>query len=165
MSHKPRFSSCVCAAALALMAAGAAAQSGAVDKLHCQIVGSAAPEPLGDRDGHALSVNHISCRVEGGVMDGGVLTGTTIYEWDKGQATVLSGVGVTRKPGAVTVYQHTEGKVSMVMTDGKPSGITGAGRGRMAMASGSAAPMAGRSYSFTFRTTAPNQFVAEVKHD
>lgn len=165
MNHKPCFRSCVCVAALALLAAGAAAQSGAVDKLHCQNVGSAVPESLGDREGHALSVNHISCRVEGGAMDGGILTGTTISEWDKGQATVLSGVGVTRKPGAVTVYQHTEGKISMVMSDGKPSGITGSGRGRMTMATGSAAPMAGRSYSFTFRTTAPNQFVVDVKFD
>lgn len=154
-----------CATALTLACCGAAAQTAAAEKLHCQTVGSAAPEALGDRDGHALSVNHISCRVEGGAMDGGVLTGTTIYEWDKGQATVLSGSGVTRKPGAATVYQHTEGKMSLVMTDGKPSGITGSGRGRMAMATGSAAPMAGRTYSFTFRTTGPSQFVVDVKHD
>jgi len=97
--------------------------------------------------------------------DGGVLTGTTIYEWDKGVATQLSGIGVTRKPGATTTYQHTEGKRSLVMTDGKVTGATGSGRGRYTLATGATVANNGKTYSYTFRTTAPGQFIVDVKND
>ena len=100
-----------------------------------------------------------------GLTDGGILTGITIAEWDKGHAVVLSATGITRKPGAVTAYQQTEGKSSLVMTDDKPSGMTGSGRGRYTLATGSAAALAGKTYSYTFSMTGPNQFVVEVKHD
>jgi hypothetical protein len=63
----------------------------------------------------------------------------------------LSGLGVTRKPGATTAHQHTEGKQSLVMTDGK---VTGA-----------AAANNGKTYSTTLRTTAPGQFIVDVKND
>jgi hypothetical protein len=165
MNHESHVRSCICAAALALVSAGAAAQAGSTAKLYCHTVGNGAPEALGDREGHAVSVGHYTCRIEGGATDGGILTGTTIAEWDKGSAILLSGTGITRKPGAVTAFQHTECKQSLVMTDGKPAGITGSGRGRYILATGSAASLAGRTYSYTFSTTGPNQFVVDVKND
>jgi hypothetical protein len=165
MNHKPHFRSCICLAAFALVSAGAAAQSGATAKLYCHTVGNGAPEALGDREGHTVAVGQFTCRVEGGLTDGGILTGTTINEWDKGNAVVLSASGITRKPGAVTAYQILEGKQSLVMTDGKPTGITGSGRGRYTLATGSAASLAGKTYSYTFSTTGPGQFVVDVKQD
>jgi hypothetical protein len=94
-----------------------------------------------------------------------VLTGTTITEWDKTNGTVLSGVGVTRKPGATTAYQHTEGKTSLTLVDGKVTGSTGSGRGRMTMATGNASSLNGKTYSFTYKTTGPGQFTVDVKYD
>ena len=164
MKRMSKPASCVVVAALALSGA-AAAQSGPNPKLHCQFVSASSPEALGDREGHAIAVNTYSCRVEGGPGDGGVLTGTTIAEWDKGSAVVLSSSGVMRKPGAVMAFQHTEGKMSLVLTDGKVSGMTGTGRGRYTLASGSAAAMAGAPYSFSLRTTGPGLFVVDVRHD
>ncbi len=165
MNCKSQLSTVIAFAALTLGSAGAFAQSGATAKLYCHAVGASPPEALGDREGHAITVGEITCRVEGGATDGGVLTGTTIYEWDKGSATMLSGIGVTRKPGATTAYQHTEGKQSLVMTDGKVTGAAGSGRGRYTMATGAAAVNNGKTYSYTFRTTAPGQFIVEVKND
>jgi hypothetical protein len=165
MKHEPYFRSCLCAAALALAATGAAAQSGPTAKLYCHTVGNGAPEALGDREGHTVAVGQFTCRVEGGPTDGGILTGITIVEWDKGSAVLLSGTGITRKPGAVTAYQHLEGKSSLVMTDGKPTGVAGSGRGRYTLATGSAASLVGKTYGYTFSTTGPGQFVVEVKHD
>ncbi len=165
MIRRPQLSAVIAIAALALGNAEVFAQSGATARLHCHAVGASPPEPLGDREGHAIAVGEISCRVEGGATDGGVLTGTTIYEWDKGVATMLSGIGVTRKPGATTAYQHTEGKQSLVMTDGKVSGATGSGRGRYTLATGAAAANNGKTYSYTFRTTAPGQFIVDLKND
>ncbi len=62
----------------------------------CQTVGTAPPEPLGDREGHAISVSEISCRAESGPLAGGVMTGTTIWEWDKTNGVVVSGNSVIR---------------------------------------------------------------------
>lgn len=167
MNHKLHLPSGLCAAALALASAGAVAQSGSTTvKLHCFSVGNGAPtEALGDREGHAVSVGQITCRVEGGLTDGGIYTGTSIAEWDKGSAVVLSASGVTRKPGAVTASQTTEGKQSLVMTEGKVTGMTGSGRGRYTLATGSAASLAGKAFSYTFSTTGPGQFLVEVKTD
>lgn len=156
---------CAGTAALALIAFTAFAQPAPTIRLYCHAVGGSAPEALGDREGHSVSVGEITCRVEGGPGDGGVMTGTTIYEWDKGNATLLSGIGVTRKPGATSTYQHSEGKMSLVMTDGKVSGSTGLGRGRYTMATGAAASLAGKTYSYTFKTTGPGQILVEVRND
>ena len=143
----------------------AAAQTSSNARLFCHAVGYNPPEALGDREGHSISVGEITCRVEGGPGDGGVLTGTTIYEWDKANGVLLSGIGVTRKPGATTAYQHTEGKISLVVSNGKVVGSTGSGRGRYTMATGTAASMAGKTYSYTFKTTGPGQFVVDVVND
>jgi hypothetical protein len=119
---------------------------------------------LGDRDGHNISVSNVVCRVEGGPQDGGVLTGLTIYEWDKTNAVALSGAGVTRKPGGTSAYQNTETKLALTLADGKVSGFTGTGRGRYTMATGTAAALNGKTYTFTFKS-APGQTIVDVKID
>lgn len=165
MNHVPRLRSWIGVVAFALVSAGASGQAGPTARLHCQAVGGGAPEALGDREGHAIAAGTYSCRVEGGPGDGGIVTGTAIFEWDKGQAVLLSGMGINRKPGAVSAYQHLEGKQSLVMTDGKVSGFTGSGRGRYTLATGSMAAMAGKTYSFTFSSTGPGQFTVDLKSD
>lgn len=164
MNHELRLRSRLCVAAFALASAGAAAQ-GVTARLYCHTVGNGTAEALGDREGHTIAAGQFTCRVEGGPGDGGVLTGTNIVEWDKAQGVVLSGSGVTRKPGAVTAYQIVEAKSSLLMTDGKVTGVTGAGRGRFTLATGAAAAYAGKGFSYTLNTTGPGQFVVDVKYD
>ena len=101
----------------------------------------------------------------GGPSDGGVLTGKTIYEWDKTNGVLLSGSGVTRKPGATTAYQHSEGKISLIIADGKIAGSTFSGRGRITMASGAASSLQGKTYSYAGKTIGPGQFTIDVKYD
>lgn len=152
-------------AGLALTGSAAWAQAGVSGRLFCHAVGGGAPEPLGDREGHAISAGQLTCRVEGGPQDGGVLTGTTIYEWDKGSGVLLSGSGITRKPGAMTAYQHSDGKISLTITDGKVTGSTFTGRGRITMATGAASSLQGKTYSYAGQTTGPGQLTVDVKYD
>lgn len=161
--NKPCLFRCLTAAAFLLVGAGAFAQTADSYRLICNNVGNNAPEALGDREGHAISVSDYACRVEGSSSDGGLLTGRTIYEWDKTNAVGLTGSGVTRKPGATTSYINTETKAALTMVDGKPAGVSGSGRGHYTMATGSAAALKGKSYSFTFKSTGPGQFVVDVK--
>jgi len=129
----------------------------------CQAVGGGAPEPLGDREGHTISVDTYSCRCDSGPMSGGILTGTGITEWNGTNPVWVAGYGVVRKPDATVVYQQTEGKLALTTADGKVTGWTFSGKGHWLMATGSAASLAGKSYTVTAKSTGPGQFTSEDK--
>ncbi len=152
------------AAAIALMAvAPSAVAQESTSTLACQDVGVSAPEPLGDREGHSILTSQTSCRVDSGPVSGGVSTGTDIWEWNGPKAVLLSSSGVVRKPGATVVYLSTAGTLALTMTDGKVTGWTASGRGTYPVATGSAASLAGKSFTFTAKPTGPGQFAAEFK--
>lgn len=130
----------------------------------CQFVGAGLLEPLGDREGHAISVGQYSCRSESGPLAGAVATGASIYEWDGPKATLISDSGVDRKPGATGVWKSTEGKLTATMADGKMMGWTGSGRGVVSLATGAWASMAGKSYTWTAKSIGPGaQYSIESK--
>ena len=131
----------------------------------CNNIGGSAPEPVGDRDGHTLQVAEASCTVQGGPLDGAVLTQNTLWEYDKGVGNMLSSHGVYRKPGAMATYVNSAGTINLVMADGKVTGWTAAGKGRYAMASGSAGSLNGKTYSWTARPTGPRSYVVEATFD
>ena len=150
------------AIALAVVMPSAVAQE-STSTYTCQTVGTAPPEPLGDREGHAISVSQSSCRAESGPLAGGVYTGTVIWEWDKTNAVVVSGTNVIRKPGGTAVTQVTEGKMAQTVADGKVTGWTASGRSTTLLATGSAASLAGKSFIWTAKSTGPGQFTQGVK--
>ena len=131
------------AVAIALLAASASGQEKSYS-FSCQSVGSSPREPLGDREDHSISLSEVSCRAEGGPLVGGALTGTNTYEWEKGAGVLLAGSGIIRKPGATTAYRIIEGKIALIMTDGKVTGTTASGKGVYTLAIGGAATLAGK---------------------
>jgi hypothetical protein len=60
---------------------------------------------------------------------------------------------------------NSAGTINLVMTDGKMTGWTASGKGRYAMASGSAASLNGKTYSWTARPTGPRSYVVEATYD
>ena len=161
MRHLLKASAIAAALAFAAFAPGAVAQE--VSKFSCQAVGAnGAPEPLGDREGHGITVITESCRNVGGAMDGALTTGQSIWEWDGANAKMLLESGVVRKPGAIATYEVTEGNLALTMTDGKVTGFTASGKGRWPTASGTAASLAGRSWSYKARSTGAGQWEGEV---
>jgi len=147
---------------LCLLGTGAYAQAYSW-KLQCQSVGGGAQEALGDREGHTVSVGNYNCRTEGGPVDGPVLTGYAVWEWDKGNAVNVGGFGVYRKPGAMLVYQHIEGKMALIMDNGKVTGRKATGGVNYTMATGSAAVLKGKKVSYASSSTGPGLFVVELK--
>jgi len=121
-----RISSLAAAAAViaaGVLAASSPAQAAEGYKFTCQGVGVNTVEPVGDRDGHAVTISEYSCRAESGRAEGGVVTGANTYERDKGVATLLAGNGVIRKPGSIAVYQFIEARNAFTMADGKVTGF------------------------------------------
>lgn len=161
--------SSICGIATALIALSATARSAVAQEntatLTCQAIGwgNGPPEPLGDREGHGISIDEYSCRVETGPMSGGVSRGTIIWEWDGTNAVELSEIGVIRKPGATFVYRGTEGKVALTMADGKVTGFTADLKGQPLLATGGAASLAGKPYTLTSKSTGPSTWRVEVK--
>lgn len=147
------------------LSAPALAQSGLNYKLHCHAAGFNPPQPIGDRDGHGLAASSYTCRVEGGPLDGAVATANNVQEWDGHEGTVLASVGVLRKPTAMAVWHAGEGKLSNTVTDGKVTGLKGAGRGTYRLATGQAASLSGKAFSWSLASTSPGQFVIDVKVD
>ena len=150
------------AIAVALGAPGAVAQN--VRVFTCQDVGVGSPEPLGDREGHSISVYRGSCRVEGAYA-GGVSTDEGIWEWDGPKAVELSGSGIVRKPGSTLAWKETEGKLMLTMTDGKVTGWTSSGRGVNTLATGDWAKLAGKGYTWTAKSVGPSQYTIEAKDE
>lgn len=150
---------------LGLLGASSLAQAPLTYRFLCQSVGTGPQEPLGDRDGHNLSVVAYSCRVEGGPLDGGLVTGNAIYEWDKTNATGLTGNGVVRKPGATAVLQLADFKNTLTLVDGKVTGFLASGQGTYKLATGSASALAGKTFSYTSRPNGWGQFVIDIRVD
>jgi hypothetical protein len=151
----------VAAIAFAAFAPSAVAEELSFKQI-CQDVGAFAPEPVGDHEGHAMSVDQYSCRMESGPMDGALVTGGDITDWHKTNGVEVLGDAVVRKPGGFAVYQDTEGKTALTITDGKVTGFTGAGKIHWVIATGSAAPLAGKTFSYTLKSTGALQWEANA---
>jgi len=153
---------CGLAASTLLLSAAAVAQDLSYQST-CQSVGGSAPEPLGDREGHAVLVAETSCRVVSGPLSGALVTATSIWEWNGTEATMLSNAGVYRMPGGELVFRGSEGKLTLTMADGKVTGFTASGKGQAILATGTAAPYAGKTTNWTAKSTGPGTFSVEDK--
>jgi hypothetical protein len=157
----------ICGFATAVLALTAATSGAFAEEIAftspCSIVGNAAPEPLGDREGHAIFVEEDICRFDSGPFAGGLMTATSTWEFDKTNAVLISSSAIFRKPGAVAVGRLTEGTIALTITDGKVSGVTSSVRGNWPITTGSAASLAGKSFTATGKDTGPGQFVLEYK--
>jgi len=151
----------ITAIALGAVAPGAVAQENAIT-FTCLNVGNGPPEPLGDREGHAISVGNYSCLANSGPLNGGVWTETIGWEWDKAGAVIISAVGVVRKPGFTTMVKIEEGKIERIITDGKTTGFTGSGHGTFPVAVGGSPSLAGKSFNYSVKTTGFNQFTLDM---
>lgn len=151
---------------LSALSASVFSQSGTTYKSICIGVGNNPPEQLSDRAGQAVAAGTFACRVEGGPLDGGATTGTSIWHYNKLDGVLLAGSGVTRRAGAYAVWDQEEAKITLTTAaDGRVTGFTGWGRGRFPLATGSADPLNGKTYTFKFASTGPAQFVVETVVD
>lgn len=152
------------AVALTLTSAVGRAQTVAPTfSLACERTGVSPLEPLGDREGHAMSVSHYTCRVTGGPLDSGVLTGTQNWEWQGPNAAGLGGGGVVRHGKGALVYSYLPGsKINLKMDNGKVVGFTGSGAGRYMMATGAASAFANKTFMYTVQSTGFSQFAVDV---
>ncbi len=148
--------------ALALSLAITSAKAQEVNRETCQQVGSAPQEPIGDREGHAISTQTELCKVTEGPLKGGTRTGYTIWEWDGPKAKLLANQGAVRAPTGFLVYEGGDGTIEMIMKDGKPTGWTASGGGvTSTLATGSVANRLGHPGVWSAKSTGPLEWEFE----
>jgi hypothetical protein len=150
----------VCSA-LPLMGATVAAHADSVGRYECNILGTATPEPIGDRAGHGLLNYQFSCVGVEGLLKGVVYTATHISEWDGPQGAFLMAGGVHRTAGGFAVTQMAEGSGAVIMKDGKPVGTASSGKAIFKFASGPLASLSGKTLKFATRSVGFNRFDLE----
>jgi hypothetical protein len=134
------------------------AQAEIIGRYQCNIVGPAAPEPLGDRNGHSILSYSYSCVGVDGVLKDAVVTAFTVVEWDGPKTSTATALGVHRAPGGAAIAQVLEGAGSVIMKDGKPVGTELSGKTAFKFASGTLAALSGKTVNFASKSTGLNRF-------
>ena len=161
MTMTKRLAALLGCSALSLIGATAAAHADSIGRYECSVVGSANPDPIGDRAGHGLVNYQFSCVGVEGLLKGAVYSATHISEWDGPQGTFLMAGGVHRVAGGLAVTQMAEGSGSLVMKDGKPVGTTSSGKAIFKLASGPLASLSGKTVKFATKSIGFNRFDLE----
>jgi hypothetical protein len=151
----------VCSALM--IAATGFARADTIGRYQCAVNGAIAPQPIGDRDGHVLLSFEYSCLGADGLLKEAVSTGVSVSEWDGPKGTYLASLGLHRAPGGFAVGQLLEGTGSVVMKDGKPVGSESSGKTVFKFASGTLAPLSGRTVNFTSKPVGLGRFELEFK--
>ncbi|HEV2153954.1 hypothetical protein [Bradyrhizobium sp.] len=152
----------VCCLAGGLFSGSGVAIADTIGRYECNVVGTQAPEPIGDRNGHTLVSTQFSCFGVDGIFKNAVYSATNVTEWDgPGKARQLQAGGVHRTAGGLAVTQIVEGTGSMIMKDEKPIGGQSSGTAAVRFSSGTLAPISGKTLKFTTRTTGLGRFVLE----
>jgi hypothetical protein len=95
-------------------------------------------------------------------MDGALVTGGDVIDWDKTNGFEVLGDAAVLKPGGFAVDQDTDGKFEVTVADGKVTGFTGSGKVHWVVATGSAAPLFGKTFSYTLKSTGAAQWEADA---
>lgn len=134
-----------------------------IGRYECNVLGSNAPEPLGDRNGHGLVSYQFSCVGVDGLLKGAVYSAVHVSEWDGPQGKFLLAGGVHRTSGGFAVTRMQEGTGSVIIQDGKPVGTTSSGTAIFSLGSGTLAQLSGKAAKFKARTTGYGRFVLEFE--
>lgn len=147
--------------AMALIGASGSATAETVGRFACSVVGPVSQEPIGDKDGHRLTTVQYSCFGVDSLLKGALYSGSSTSEWDGPKGTYLTAGGTVRAAGGLAVTQLTEGVGAAVMADGKPAGNEASGKGLFKFASGTLAPLSGKTYGFDVKPAGFGRFSLE----
>jgi hypothetical protein len=126
----------------------------------CRVVETTKLEHFGN-EGQPAEMTHFTCGITGGPLDGFAVTGTNIWEPGSGGGrTLLGSLAVAQKAGSIVVYEVNRG-AKKVQTSQDPVRWESTSLGSYKSATGSAAPLAGKTFSSVARYTGPGTFTID----
>jgi len=158
---RKRLAAVVVSSALGLTGMSGLALADPIGCYDCIIVGTVIREPIGDRDGHDIVSFEYTCRGLDGLLKDAGVTAVSVSEWDGQKGKYLASLGIHRAPGGFAVGQLVEGTNSMLMKDGKAIGLEASGTTFFKYASGTLAPIAGKTVKFVVRPSDLGRFEIE----
>lgn len=145
-------------AAAVLISSAGMSKAELIGRYQCNIVGPAIPEPVGDRSGHHILSYSYSCVGIEGILKDAVVTASSVSEWDGLKTKTTAALGVHRAPGGAAIGQLLEGAGSVIIKDEKPVGTEMSGKSVFKFASGTLAPLSGKTVNFVSKSTGLNRF-------
>jgi hypothetical protein len=127
----------------------------------CHVTGTSAVDHLGG-EGQTAELTHFMCQITGGLLNGFVATGTNILEPRKGGARLVASIVVAQKAGSTVAYEVSEGTRRFKKSKGRVVGWESTGKGTFKSATGSAAALAGKSFTSVVKSGGPGAFTIEV---
>jgi hypothetical protein len=149
--------------ALRLCGGSGFALADTIGRYECNVVGSNAPEPLGDRNGHGLVSYQFSCVGVDGLLKGAVYSAVHISEWEGPQGKFLLAGGIHRTAGGFAVTRMQEGTGSIILQDGKPVGAISSGTAIFSLGSGTLSALSGRTAKFKTKSAGLGRFMLELE--
>lgn len=148
-----------CSAALLALAvvAPAALAGGVTSHFTCRVTAVSQLDRLG-HDGQPAELSQFTCQVRGGLLDGFVATGTNIWEPGRDSAVLIGSIVVARKGDAAVVYEVQQATRKLVRPQDPDHGWEGTGHGLYKLATGTAAPLAGKSFRSVARRQGAGAF-------
>lgn len=159
----PKSLAIVFASVLSLCGGSGLARADTIGRYECNVLGSNAPEPIGDRAGHGLVSYQFSCVGVDGLLKGAVYSAVHVSEWDGPQGKFLLAGGVHRTAGGFAVTRMLDGVGSVVMQDGKPVATTSAGTLVFELGSGTLASLSGKTAKFKSKSIGFGRFALDFE--
>lgn len=155
------------AACLALLVAFAAPAAPVVSgaegryRSDCEVVETTRLENFG-HDGQPARLSHFTCRITGGPLHGSAVIGTNIWDMSGGVSGILLGsIAIAQRPGANVMYEVHDVNHHLQTRDGKVVGREATSWGVYKSATGSAAHLAGKTFTSAVHYTSPRTFIIE----
>lgn len=128
----------------------------------CQVVDTNRLESFG-HDGRPAQLSHFTCRITGGPLHGSSVTGTNIWDLSEGETAgmLLGSIAIAQRAGMNVMYEVHDVTRHTQIRDGKAVGWTASSWGIYKSATGSAAYLAGKTFTSAVHYTGPGTFVID----
>jgi hypothetical protein len=146
-------------AVLAFMVVGTA-NADPVGKFECSQIGVPSQTPIGDKEGHVISVADYACFGVEGVIKDAVYTGRSAVEMNGTEGKYILAGGVFRAKDGVAAVQLIEGTWAGTMKDGKLTWVKSTGKAEAKLAAGSLSSL--KQFKWDAHPTGYNRFAVEL---
>ena len=127
----------------------------------CRVVFTEKVAQLG-RQGETVDLAHFKCRVSGGVLHGFVVSGTNLLELHPDGATLIGSTVIAQKGASTLAYEVNGSTRRPIKSKGRVVGWESTGSGIYQRATGSAAPLEGKSFTAIARSSGPGTFTIDT---
>ena len=147
--------------ALAALAAPSISIAQITYRSDCQVVETTRLENFG-HEGRPAQLSHFTCRIKGGPLHGSFVTGTNIWDVSDGAGGMLLGsIAIAQRAGSNVMYEVHDVSRRPQTREGRVVGWEATSWGIYKSATGTAAALAGKTFTSVVHYTGPRTFIIE----